>query len=303
MNRIVECVPNFSEGRRPEVVAEIVAAIEREAGAHVLNVHMDADHNRSVVTFVAAPERVVGATVRAVAAAAELIDLRQHTGEHPRIGATDVLPFVPISGVTMEECVRLAHAAGKEIAGELGIPVYFYERAARVPERERLEWVRRGGFEELREAIVSDPSRAPDEGERRVHETAGACIVGARKILIAFNVNLQTSDVAIARRIARRVRERDGGLPYVKALGIFLKRRNLAQVSMNLTNYEATRIEVAFDAVAREAMAEGVGITGSEIVGLVPQHALSKDAERALQIKNFSPEIVLENRLAAAMLD
>lgn len=299
--RIVECVPNFSEGRKPETVRRIVAAIESERGARVLDTHTDADHNRSVVTFIAPPERIVAAAVRAVIVAAELIDLRQHGGEHPRVGATDVLPFVPIRGVTMKECVGLAHEAGAVIARELGIPVYFYEQAARRPERVRLETLRRGGFEGLRKVIEVDPARAPDEGAARLHETAGACIVGARRILVAFNVNLRTNDVEVARRIARRVRERDGGLPSVKALGLYLKRRGLAQVSMNLVNYEVTGLQQAFDMVEREAAREGVELAGSEIVGLVPENALPPDAKRALRIENFSPDIVLESCIAMTL--
>ena len=298
MDKLVECVPNFSEGRESEVIAKIAAAIEREKDAWVLDVHSDADHNRSVVTFVATPETVVAAAVRAIEKASELIDLRHHTGAHPRIGAADVVPFVPLRGVTMEECVEFAHAAGAQIARELNIPVYFYERAARTPERVRLERVRRKGFEELRETISIDDSRMPDEGARRVHERAGACAVGARKILIAFNVNLKSDDVETARRIARRVRESGGGLPSVKALGIFLKRRNQAQVSMNLTDYETTGMKEAFDAVEREAANEGVEIATSEIVGLVPEAALPHDAQRALCLENFSSGVALENRIA-----
>jgi glutamate formiminotransferase len=302
MDKLVECVPNFSEGQKPEVIAKIAAAIELESGAWVLDIHSDPDHNRSVVTFVSTPETIVAAAVRAVEKAAELIDLRRHTGVHPRIGAADVVPFVPLRGVTMGECALWAHVAGERIARELNIPIYFYERAARTQERVRLERVRRKGFEELRETISIDDSRTPDEGARRVHETAGACAVGARKILIAFNVNLQTDDVGIARRIARRVRESDGGLPSVKALGIFLKRRNQAQVSMNLIDYEMTGMQAAFDAVKREAANEKIEIAGSEIVGLVPEAALPADAERSLKIENFSPDVVLENRIAAVVV-
>src|SRR5256885_2490357 len=203
--RIVECVPNFSEGRRPEVVARLVEVIESVAGAVVLDTHSDADHNRSVITFVAEPEAAVEAAVRAAALAVELIDLREHTGAHPRVGALDVLPFVPVRGVNLADCAQLAHEAGKRIARELAVPIYFYEAAAQRPDRVNLEDVRRKGFEQLRAEIASDPARAPDVGAPRVHERAGACIVGARPFLVAYNVNLRTDDVTIARRIARAV--------------------------------------------------------------------------------------------------
>jgi glutamate formiminotransferase len=299
MNRIVECVPNFSDGRRMETVRRLCAAIEAVESAVVLGTHLDADHNRSVITFVASLENVVEAAVRAVTLASKLIDLRQHGGVHPRLGATDVLPFVPVRGVTMAEGVRLAHEAGRRIAGELGIPVYFYEQAALRPDRVRLENVRRHGFEELRQLIGTDPDRAPDVGAARVHETAGAIAVGARPFLIAFNVTLRTSDINVARKIARAVRERDGGLPAVKALGFELKSRGIVQVSMNLVNYEVTGIAQAFLAVRREAALHEVEIAGTEIVGLVPEAALEKNAAYFPLLENFSDGTVLENRLKA----
>ncbi len=278
MERVVECVPNFSEGRDPRVVESLVEAVESVAGALVLGTHIDPDHNRSVITFVAPPETVVEAAVRVVARAAELIDLSRHAGQHPRMGACDVLPFVPVRGVTVEECVPLAHAAGRRIADELGIPVYFYESAALRPERRNLADVRRGGFELLREQIAALPERAPDVGGPRVHESAGACIVGVRPLLVAYNVNLKTNDLTIARRIARAVRGRDGGLLHLKALGFELESRGVVQVSMNLTSYAETNLHHAFEAVRREAEALGVEILGSEIVGLVPQAALDRAA-------------------------
>ncbi|HEV7843018.1 MAG TPA: glutamate formimidoyltransferase, partial [Pyrinomonadaceae bacterium] len=253
VERIVECVPNFSEGRDAQTVERLARAIESVEGAVVLDMHMDADHNRSVITFVAGRDVVVEAALRVVRLASELIDLRHHTGQHPRLGATDVLPFVPVSGVTMEDCTLLAHEAGERIAGELNIPVYFYERAALRPERVNLEDVRRGGFELLREEIEKNPQRAPDIGSARIHETAGATIVGARPFLIAYNINLQTNDLSIARRVARAVRGRDGGLRYLKALGFELSTRGLVQVSMNLVDYEKTQLHHAFEAVRREA--------------------------------------------------
>jgi glutamate formiminotransferase len=297
MKPLIECVPNFSEGCKAATISHLVEAVESVADVVVLNVHMDADHNRSVITFAGAPERMVEAAVRVCARAAELIDLRRHVGVHPRMGAMDVLPFVPVRNVSLEECVKLAHAAGERIARELGIPVYFYERAARRTDRVNLEDVRRGGFEMLREEIGTRAERAPDVGLARVHQSAGAVIIGARPFLIAYNINLLTNDVAIARRIARAVRARDGGLPYLKALGLELKSRGIVQVSMNLVNPEVTGLHQAFEAVAREAEACGVEIAGSEIVGLAPQYALDKSAEYFLRIKNFSPDLVIENQV------
>ncbi|MDQ1590035.1 MAG: glutamate formiminotransferase / formiminotetrahydrofolate cyclodeaminase [Pyrinomonadaceae bacterium] len=301
MERIVECVPNFSEGRRPEVVARLVEAVESVEGTLVLDTHVDPDHNRSVITFVGGVESIVEAAVRMAARAAELIDLRKHAGVHPRVGALDVLPFVPVRGVTLEECIRLAHEAGARIAREVGVPVYFYESAARRPDRVNLEDVRRGGFELLREEIETNPERAPDEGAPRIHETAGACVVGARSLLVAYNVNLDTTDVTVARRVARAVRGRDGGLRYLKALGFELHERGLTQVSMNLVRFEKTELHHAFEAVRREAARYGVRVVGSEIVGLIPQAALDRAADYFLQIENFSPDLILENRIASAL--
>lgn len=302
MDRLVECVPNFSEGRRVEVIERLARAVEAVEGAVVLDTHIDADHNRSVITFVAEAEQVVEAALRVVALAASLIDLRQHRGEHPRLGATDVLPFVPVRGVTMEDCIALAHEAGERIAQELGIPVYFYERAARRPDRVNLEDVRRGGYELLREEIARVERRAPDVGALQLHENAGAIVVGARPLLVAYNVNLQTDDISIARRIARAVRGRDGGLRYLKALGFQLQTRGIVQVSMNLVDYEKTRLHHAFEAVRREAARYGVSVAGSEIVGLIPQAALDHSAEYFLQLENFAPGLVLENRIEAAFI-
>jgi glutamate formiminotransferase/glutamate formiminotransferase/formiminotetrahydrofolate cyclodeaminase len=266
---LVECVPNFSEGRRPEIVREIAAAISSINSACVLDTHIDPDHNRSVITFVAPPETVVAAAVNAVRRASELIDMRTHRGEHPRLGATDVLPFVPVRGVTMDDCVRLAHEAGAIIARDLSIPVYFYERAALREERVNLEDVRRG---------ATSPEYAPDLGPTHVHESAGAIVVGARPFLIAFNVILRSDDIAIARQIARTIRARNGGLPFVKALGFRLHTRSLVQVSMNLVNYEVTGMSAAYTAIKRETDRLGVAIEGTEIVGLVPQAAVDPTA-------------------------
>jgi glutamate formiminotransferase len=298
MRALVECVPNFSEGRRPETVGSIAAAIRAVETVCVLDTHIDPDHNRSVITFVASPEAVVEAAVQAVKRASELIDMRTHTGEHPRLGATDVLPFVPIDGVTMDDCVRLAHEAGKRIAHELSIPVYYYERAALRPNRVNLEDVRRGALELLREQIGTNAERAPDEGRPVVHETAGAIAVGARPFLIAFNVVLRSEDIAIARRIAKTVRARGGGLPFVKALGFRLATKDLVQVSLNLVNYEVTGMETAYDAIKREAAALGVAIDSAEIVGLVPRAALNREAEYFSKLQDFSESKILENQIA-----
>lgn len=287
MQRLVECVPNFSEGRKPETVQEIAAAIGSVETACVLDTHVDPDHNRSVITFVATPERVVEAAFAGVKRAAELIDMRLHEGVHPRLGATDVLPFVPIRGVTIEDCVALAHDAGRAIARELSIPVYYYERAALHATRVNLEDVRRG----------AQSQSVPDEGPERFHDSAGAVVIGARPFLIAFNVILRTDDVAVARRIARTIRARNGGLPFLKALGFQLQTRNRAQVSMNLVNYKVTGMGDAYVAIRREADALGVEIESTEIVGLVPRDALDREAEYFSKLENFSEATILENRI------
>jgi glutamate formiminotransferase/formiminotetrahydrofolate cyclodeaminase len=301
MNKIVECVPNFSEGRRPEVVDQIVAAIESVSSTVVIDREMDPSHNRCVITYVGEPEAVVDAAVQAAKRAAALIDLTQHQGEHPRIGATDVIPFIPIQGVTMQDCVELARRTGRRIAEELRIPVYLYEHAATRPDRANLANIRKGEFEGLREAIATDPARAPDFGEPKIHPTAGATVVGARAALIAYNVNLNTSRIEVAKKIAAAIRGRDGGFTYVKALGFELKDRGIVQVSMNLVNYEKTPIFRAFEFVKHEAEQYGVSVLGSEIVGLVPQAALDACASRHVQLEGFSRDQVLENRLQAAL--
>ena len=299
MKKIVECIPNFSEGRDRDKIELIVKTIKAVPRVAALDYSMDSDHNRSVITFAGEPEAVVEAAVRAAAVAMELINLNTHAGEHPRLGALDVLPFVPIKGVTMEECVEIARGAGERIANELDIPVYLYEKAATRRDRINLANVRRGEFEALRDSIKNDPDRKPDFGSRRVHPTAGAMAVGARAPLIAFNVNLATADLTVAKKIAKAVRASDGGLLNVKALGLELKSRRQTQVSMNLTDYEETPIFRAFEMVKREAARYGALIAGSEIVGLVPQAALNACSEFYLQIENFSEELILERRLQA----
>lgn len=300
---IVECIPNFSDGRRNEVIDEIVAAIKSVRGAVLLDRESDPNHNRSVVTFVASPERVVDAAIAGAKKAAELIDLTKHSGEHPRMGSTDVIPFVPISGVTMDECVALARTCGERMWSELGIPVYLYEKASTRPERENLAAVRKGQFEGIRDDITDNESRRPDFGESRVHPTAGITAVGARPPLIAYNVNLATPDIDVANKIARAVRHQSGGLRYVKALGFELKDRGIVQVSMNMVNYEGTPLFRVFEMIKREAERYGVAIVGSEVVGLVPQRALNSVADFYLQLEKFSEDQILEHRLAAAMED
>jgi glutamate formiminotransferase / formiminotetrahydrofolate cyclodeaminase len=301
MNRIVECVPNFSEGRRPEVIDAIVHAITSTGNIYLLGREMDADHNRAVITIAGAPESIGEAAIRGVETAMRHIDLTRHRGEHPRIGAADVIPFVPIRGVSLAECVELAKKTGREIADRLKIPVYLYEAAATRPERTNLENIRRGQFEGLREEIAANPDRKPDFGEPRIHPTAGATVVGARKFLIAYNINLNTPDVGIAKYIAKRIRFSSGGFRYVKAMGVLLKDRNQAQVSMNLTDYQETAMEIVFESVRREAERYGVSVASSEIVGLIPQRALEKAAEFYLRVENFRPEMILENRLEQLM--
>jgi len=296
MRRLVECVPNFSEGKRKEIIDQIVAEITNVKGAQIFDVQMDADHNRAVVTFAGEPAPVEEAAFRAVKKAAELIDMEKHQGEHPRIGSTDVVPFVPLRGVTMEECVQMAKRLGERIATELSIPVYLYEKAATKPERKDLAYIRRGEYEGLGETIESDPDREPDYGPRRLGK-AGATAVGARAPLIAYNVYLDTDDVEIAQKIARAIRHSSGGLRYVKALGLYIAQRGVAQVSMNMTNYHQTPLYGVFEMIRREAARYGVTVVGSEIVGLVPEGALLESAEYYLQLEGFSEKQLLERQL------
>jgi glutamate formiminotransferase/formiminotetrahydrofolate cyclodeaminase len=298
--KLVECVPNFSEGRRPEVVAAIRDAIAGVDGVALLDVSSDASHNRSVITFVVPVARAVDAAFAGVRAAQELIDLNQHSGEHPRMGAADVVPFVPLEGSTMEDCVMLARTLGDRVGRELEIPVYLYERAATRPGRENLADVRRGEFEGLREEIGRNPNRVPDYGPTRIHPTAGAVAIGARPFLVAYNVYLgPASNIEVAKAVARAVRGSSGGLRYVKALGLEVDGQ--AQVSMNLVDVEKTPLFRAFDAVKMEAEAQGVAPTWSEIVGLVPETALFDAAARHLQLRNFSREMVVEHRVRRAV--
>lgn len=294
---VVECVPNFSEGRDESVVDAIADAIASVDGVTLLDVEMDADHHRSVITFVGNRDAVVEAALRGARVAVDRIDLTKHKGEHPRMGALDVCPFVPIRGVTMEDCVAAARQAGQRIAEELGVPVYLYEEAATRPERRALPNVRRGEFEGLREEIETNPERKPDFGPARIHPTAGATAVGARPPLIAFNVNLATSDVGIAKRIARAVRESSGGLKYVRAKGFDLADRGIVQVSMNMTNFKGTPLFRAVELIRAEAERYGVSIVGTEIVGLVPLEALVDTVDFYLKLENFRSDQILETRL------
>lgn len=296
-HRLVECVPNVSEGRNSSTVEAITRAIAAVPGVLVLRCTSDIDHNRSVITFAAPAESIVEAALRGTAKSVELIDLNTHSGVHPRLGALDVLPFVPLEGMSLEECTDLAHEAGHRIWSELGVPVYFYEAAALRAERRKLEDVRRGQFEGLRIASLATPEKAPDVGGPGLHPTAGAVIVGARKILIAYNINLNTVDLSIAQAIARQIRERDGGLAGLKALGVPLASRNLVQVSMNVTDHEATPLDVIYKLVEQLAAKEGVTIVESEVVGLVPRAALERAAAGFLKIGDFRRERVLENRI------
>jgi len=301
MKRLIECVPNFSEGRNRANVDAIIQAMSVVSGVYVLDHEMDADHNRSVITLAGEPEAVGEAALLGTGRALELIDMNHHTGAHPRVGATDVVPFIPVEGVTLEDCVALARRVGNEIWKRYRIPVFFYEAAALRPDRVNLENVRRGQFEGLRDELKRNHDRQPDVGEPKLHPTAGVTVVGARKFLVAYNVNLNTSDISIANKIAKAIRFSNGGFRYVKSMGVELKARNLAQVSINLTDYEQTPMHRVYEAVKREAARYGAVPVGSEIVGLIPKKAIEMAADYLLQLENFSPNQVFENRLADAL--
>jgi len=298
MPALVECVPNFSEGRDKAKIDTILEAMKME-GVYLLDREMDADHNRCVITLVGDPVNVAEAAIRGVGKAAELIDLTKHTGAHPRLGAADVVPFIPIEGVTLEDCVAIARRAGEEIWKRYKVPVYLYEAAAQRPERQNLENIRRGQFEGIREEVKTNPDRRPDFGDAALHPTAGATVVGARKFLVAYNVYLNTPDVEIAKKVAKSIRFSNGGLRYVKGMGVGV--RGLAQVSMNLTDTDQTPIARVFEYVKREAARYGVMPLSSEIIGLIPKKALEEAAEWFLQIETFDSSLILENRLAGVM--
>jgi glutamate formiminotransferase/formiminotetrahydrofolate cyclodeaminase len=301
MDRIVECVPNFSEGRNHATVQALIDAVASVAGVRLLDHTMDCDHHRSVLTIVGEPEAMVEATFRTIRVATDLIDLQRHSGVHPRVGATDVVPFIPIRGITMQDCVQLAKRLGQRVGQELDIPVFLYERAALHPDHAPLESVRRGGLAGLAFRMQSDPDWMPDFGPSHLHKSAGAVVIGARPPLIAFNVNLKTANLEIAQTIAKRIRQSNGGLSHLKAIGVELASRRMVQVAMNLTDYEVTPLHVAFEAVQAQAAAHGVVIAGSEIVGLVPQAALVKSGITALRLDRFDPTQILEAKIEAAL--
>ena len=295
--KLVECVPNFSEGKRPEVVEEIVGTMTAVDGVSLLDREMDADHNRAVVTIIGEPEAVLEGAFRGIEKARELIDLTKHEGEHPRMGATDVVPFVPVRGVTMDDCVVLARRLGERVGDELGIPVFYYEAACTRPDRENLAKVRKGQFEALCEEIGTNPDREPDCGPCRIHPTAGAIAIGARPFLVAYNINLGTGDLSTAKTIARAIRHSSGGLRYVKAMGFEIKDRGIVQVSINMVNFRGTPLFRVFEMVKSEADRYGVPVIGSEVVGLVPADALFDCAEFYLKLEAFKRDQILENRL------
>ncbi len=288
---LVECVPNFSEGRRPQVLEQILDQIRSVSGVQLIDHTMDRDHNRAVVTFVGPAPLVSEAAFRAMREAAQLIDLNHHQGEHPRMGATDVVPFVPLEGTEMEQCVDLALRFGERVGRELSIPVFYYEQAARRPERRNLADVRKGQFEGLRDAIGKDPARTPDAGPKdHIHPTAGCTAVGARFFLIAFNVNLATEDLQVAKEIAKQIREKDGGLPGIKAMGFALSDLKLSQVSMNVCNFQATGLLRVYQEIERLAQARGVAIHESELVGLAPRAAIDAGLGPRIKLRGFDPK-------------
>jgi glutamate formiminotransferase/glutamate formiminotransferase/formiminotetrahydrofolate cyclodeaminase len=301
-DRIVECVPNFSEGRNEATVRALIDAVRAVPGVALLDHTMDADHHRAVLTFAGEPGRVAEAAFQAVQAAAARIDLRAHQGEHPRVGATDVVPFVPIRGVTMRDCIELAKTVGRRIGEELKIPVFLYDQATTRPDHARLETIRLGGLAGLEHRMETNPEWTPDFGPPRLHPTAGATVVGARRILVAFNVNLGTNDLSIAQAVAKAVRQSNGGLAHVKAIGVPLASRQHVQVAMNLVNIDETPVHVAFEAVRQEAERRGVSVTGSELIGLVPREAALQAEAQGNRIISFDPSKILETRLEQAGL-
>ncbi|GHS86353.1 glutamate formiminotransferase [Synergistales bacterium] len=296
MSKLIECVPNFSEGRRQDVIKAIADSARGVEGVKVLDCSSDADHNRTVLTFVGDPQSVKKAAFSCCKTASQLIDMEKHRGAHPRVGATDVIPFIPVDGVTMEECVALAHALGMEIADKLSIPVYFYEAAARRASMKALPDVRRGEYEGLKE-LIKTPERAPDEGPHLMHPSAGATVIGARPFLIAYNINLDTSNLALAKKIAQTIRSARGGYVNCRAMGVMLEERSITQISINMTDYTATPLHRVFETIKSEAARYGVNVVGSEVVGLTPMQALLDAAVFYLRIEDFRREQVLEARL------
>ena len=297
MDMIVECVPNFSEGRRPEVIKKIAAAASRFKKVKVLDIEWDRDHNRSLMTLVGDPKQMLDAVFRMIRVATRDIDMEKHQGEHPRIGATDVVPFIPISGLTMDQCVRMARTLGRWVSRELRIPVYLYEAAATRRDRVNLADVRQGQYEGLKEEIGTKPKRKPDFGPARMHPSAGAIVIGARKFLIAYNVNLDTKNVAIAKQIAKAVREKDGGFPAVKAMGFEIKDKGYTQVSMNLCDYEKANMGEVFEKIKEEAKKRRVKVINSEIYGLVPLETLVDLVQKSLHSPDFKATQILETKI------
>lgn len=299
--QLIECVPNFSEGRRQDVIDEIVNCFKGKRGVYLLDHRADEDHNRLVISLVGAPAPIQEALLEAAKVALKHIDMNAHQGGHPRIGAVDVVPFTPIKGITMEECIELAHNFGERYYKETGIPVYFYEDAALRPERKRLEVIRKGQYEVLKDEAKTNPDRRPDIGEACLHPTAGATVIGARKFLVAFNVNLDTPDVNIAKKIAAAVRASSGGFCHVKGIGLALEERGITQVSMNLVDYEKNSLYRVLETIRMEAKRWGVGVVETEVYGMIPVNAILESAAYYLQIAGFDPEQVLELRLLELM--
>ncbi|MBE3591762.1 MAG: glutamate formimidoyltransferase [Thermoanaerobacter sp.] len=296
MNQIIECVPNFSEGRDQEKIAQLVKEVVSTEGVKLLDYSSDKDHNRTVITFCGDAKGVKEAAFKLIKKASEIIDMRYHKGEHPRIGATDVVPFIPVKNATMEECIQIAREVGEKVGRELSIPVYLYEEAATTPERKNLENIRRGEYEGFFEKI-KQPEWKPDFGPSEMNPKSGATVIGARNFLIAYNVNLATDNIDIANKIAKAIRFSNGGYRYVKAMGVELRERGIVQVSMNLTDFKKTPIYRVFETIKAEALRYGVNVIGSEIIGLVPAKALFDVADYYLRIENFSENMVLENRI------
>ncbi|MDO4988079.1 MAG: glutamate formimidoyltransferase [Synergistes sp.] len=301
--QLIECVPNFSEGRRQDIISGIVKCFQGKRGVYLLDHRADEDHNRLVISLVGAPAPITDALIEAAKYAQANIDMNNHQGGHPRIGAVDVIPFTPIKGITMEECIDLAHNFGERYYKETGIPVYFYEDAALRPERKRLEVIRKGQYEVLKDEAKTNPDRKPDVGEAALHPTAGATVIGARKFLVAFNVNLKTTDIKVAKEIAKTVRASSGGFCHVKGIGLALEERGITQVSMNLVDYEKNSLYRVLETIRMEAKRWGVSVLETEVYGMIPANAILDSAAYYLQIADFQPEQVLELKLLDIMGD
>ena len=295
MKPLIQCIPSFSEGKDPQIVKAIKTSIKNHTGVHVANIQMDSDHNRSVITFMGGAEAVSNGAYEGCRKAQELIDLREQTGVHPRIGATDIIPIVPLWGYSIRACVNMAHRLGKVIYRDLKIPVYFYDYAALRPKRKELPKIRKGGFESLKKNIAYDSYFYPDEGTNKIHLSAGAVAIGVRDVLVAFNINLGTTDIKIGRKIANRIREKNNGLPGVRALGLFLPQRQQVQISMNLTNYKKTNMVEAFRAVTTLSQSFNVEVLDSELVGLAPKEAMGKASPKDLRMKQIDSSQFLED--------